>query len=45
MSVADNVAAVRGRIVRAAARVGRDPDSTTLMAVSKTVESERIRQA
>jgi PLP dependent protein len=45
MSIADNVAAVREGIARAAARVGRDPDSITLMAVSKTVEPERIRQA
>ena len=37
--------AVRERIASAAARVGRTPDSVTLMAVSKTVESERIRQA
>ncbi len=45
MSIADNIAAVRERIARAAARVGRHPDSITLMAVSKTVEPERIRQA
>ena len=45
MSIADNVAAIRERIARAAARVGRSPDSITLMAVSKTVEPERIRQA
>jgi PLP dependent protein len=45
MSVADNVNAIRERIARAAARVGRDPDSITLMAVSKTVEPERIKEA
>ena len=45
MSIADNVAAVRERIARAAARVRRGPDSITLMAVSKTVEPERIREA
>ena len=45
MSIADNVAAVRERIARAAARVGRDAESITLMAVSKTVEPERIHQA
>ena len=45
MSIADNVAAVRERIARAAARVGRNPESVTLMAVSKTVEPERIREA
>lgn len=45
MSIAENIAAVRARIAAAAARVRRDPDSITLMAVSKTVEPERIRQA
>ena len=44
-SIAENVVAVRERIAHAAARVGRTPDSVTLMAVSKTVEPERIRQA
>jgi pyridoxal phosphate enzyme (YggS family) len=44
-SIAENVAAVRERLARAAARVGRSPESVTLMAVSKTVEPERIRQA
>lgn len=43
--IAENVAAIRERIARAAARVGRLPESVTLMAVSKTVEPERIRQA
>src|ERR1051326_4882113 len=45
MSIADNVAEIRERIARAAARVHRDPHSITLMAVSKTVEPERIREA
>jgi len=45
MLIADNVARVRERIARAAARVGRDPNSITLMAVSKTVEPERIQEA
>jgi pyridoxal phosphate enzyme (YggS family) len=45
MSVADNVNAIRERIVRAATRVGRAAGSVTLMAVSKTVEPERIKQA
>jgi pyridoxal phosphate enzyme (YggS family) len=44
-SIAENVTAVRERIARAAARVRRSPESITLMAVSKTVEPERIRQA
>jgi pyridoxal phosphate enzyme (YggS family) len=45
MSIAENVAQVRERMARAAARVGRDPGSITLMAVSKTVEPARILQA
>jgi pyridoxal phosphate enzyme (YggS family) len=45
MSVSDNIRAVRERIARVAARVGRDPHSVILMAVSKTVEPERIREA
>src|SRR5438045_1230325 len=45
MSVSDNLALVRERISKAAARAGRTPDSITLMAVSKTIEPERIRQA
>jgi pyridoxal phosphate enzyme (YggS family) len=45
MSVAGNIVVIQERIARAAARAGRDPGSITLMAVSKTVEPERIRQA
>ncbi|HEY2393480.1 MAG TPA: YggS family pyridoxal phosphate-dependent enzyme [Candidatus Angelobacter sp.] len=45
MSIADNIAAIRERITRAAARVRRNPDSITLMGVSKTVAPERIREA
>jgi len=45
MSIADNVAEIRERIARAASRVGRNPDSVTLMAVSKTVDPERIKEA
>ncbi|HEU4417263.1 MAG TPA: YggS family pyridoxal phosphate-dependent enzyme [Candidatus Angelobacter sp.] len=45
MSVAENVAAIRQRIASAAARVRRNPDSITLMAVSKTVEPQRIKEA
>ena len=33
------------RIVRAAARAGRDPDAVTLVAVSKTVEADRVQAA
>jgi len=45
MSIAENVAQVRERIARAAARVGRNADSIVLMAVSKTVETARIKEA
>ena len=45
MSVAQNIARLRERIAKAAARAGTDPAAITLMAVSKTVEPERIRQA
>jgi pyridoxal phosphate enzyme (YggS family) len=45
MSIAENIARVRERITQAAGRVRRDPGSVTVMAVSKTVEPERIRQA
>ena len=44
-TIQDNIARIRERISQAAARAGRKPDSITLMAVSKTVEPERIRQA
>jgi len=45
VSIADNITSLHERIGRAAARVGRKPDSITLMTVSKTVDAERIRQA
>ena len=45
MSIADNIAAIRERMARAAAKVGRNPESITLMGVSKTVEPERIKEA
>ncbi len=45
MSVADNLARIQARIAQAAARSGRNPDSIKLMAVTKTVEPARIRQA
>ncbi len=38
-------ALVMERIERAAARVGRDPRDVTLIAVSKTVEADRVRAA
>lgn len=45
MSIADNVARIKERICQAAQRAGRSADSVVLMAVSKTVEPERVRQA
>lgn len=45
MMIKDSVADVRQRIAAAAARVRRKPESIKLMAVSKTVDRERIRQA
>jgi pyridoxal phosphate enzyme (YggS family) len=45
MSIAENIAGIRRRMAAAAARVKRDPQAITLMAVTKTVEPERIRQA
>src|SRR6267154_772934 len=44
-NIAENVANIRERIAQAARRAGRSPESVTLMAVSKTVEPERIHQA
>jgi PLP dependent protein len=45
MSVAENIAEVRGRIATAARRGNRDPDSIRLMAVTKTFPAEAIQQA
>jgi PLP dependent protein len=45
MSIAENIAGIRERMAAAAARVKRDPHSITLMAVTKTVKPERIREA
>jgi pyridoxal phosphate enzyme (YggS family) len=44
-AIADNIARVRERIARAAERAGRDPAAITLVAVSKTVPPERVREA
>ena len=43
--LAENLAWVRERIARAAARAGRKPDEITLVAVSKTFPAEAIRAA
>ncbi|HVP42758.1 MAG TPA: YggS family pyridoxal phosphate-dependent enzyme [Terriglobales bacterium] len=45
MSIADNIARVRERMAAAGLRAGRWPDEIKLMAVSKTVEPERIGEA
>jgi len=45
MSVAQNLNAVKDRIAAAAKRAGRDPASVVLVAVSKTVDDARIREA
>lgn len=45
MSIADNVARINELIGKAAQRAGRSPDSVVLMAVSKTVDPERMREA
>lgn len=43
--IATNIAAIKQRIAAAASRAGRAPETIRLMAVSKTVEPARIRQA
>lgn len=45
MSIADNVALIRERMHKAAQRAGRKPDEITLMAVTKTVSPDSIREA
>jgi pyridoxal phosphate enzyme (YggS family) len=45
MSVADNIAQIRERMDAAAHRAGRNPEEISLMAVTKTVPPERIREA
>ena len=45
MSIAESVKEIRERIAAAAQRAGRHPGEITLMAVSKTFATERIREA
>ncbi len=45
MSIAENLQSVQGRIAAAAARSGREPSSVRLVAVSKTIDVGRIREA
>jgi hypothetical protein len=44
-AVKDNLARIRERIEAAARRAGRDPGAVRLVAVSKTVGAEKIREA
>jgi PLP dependent protein len=45
MSIAENIAELRQRIEAAARRGGRNAESVTLMAVTKTVSADRIQDA
>ncbi|MDD5711755.1 MAG: YggS family pyridoxal phosphate-dependent enzyme [Smithellaceae bacterium] len=45
VSVKDNIAQVRTKIATAAARAGRRPGDVKLMAVTKTVDDKRLREA
>lgn len=45
MSIADNLAAVRGRLEQAARAAGRDPDAIRLVAISKTFPADAVRAA
>jgi len=45
MSIARNITSIRERIAQAAAQARRDPSQITLMAVTKTVDPARIREA
>ncbi len=45
MSIAENLRSVRSRIEAAARKGGREPEAVTIVAVTKTVAPERIREA
>ncbi|HEY8393238.1 MAG TPA: YggS family pyridoxal phosphate-dependent enzyme [Thermaerobacter sp.] len=45
MTIAERVREIRARIAEAAARAGRSPDEVTLVAVSKSVPVEAMREA
>ncbi len=45
MGIAENINGLRSRIAQAARRSGRDPGEITLVAVSKTVGLEAVREA
>ncbi|MDH5297782.1 MAG: YggS family pyridoxal phosphate-dependent enzyme [Desulfobulbaceae bacterium] len=44
-TIAENLASIRERMAAAARRAGRSPDAVRLVAVSKKVELERIKEA
>jgi pyridoxal phosphate enzyme (YggS family) len=44
-SIADSIKIVRDKIERACGKAGRDPGEVTLVAVTKTVEAEKIKTA
>jgi len=44
-TISDNILRVRERIASAASRAGRDPRGITVVAVTKSVDVERIREA
>lgn len=43
--IAENIRTVKEAVCRAAKKAGRDPDKITLVAISKTVDSNKIREA
>jgi len=45
LSVAENIEKIRKRVERAARHAGRDPEGITIVAVTKTVDVERIQEA
>jgi len=42
-NIRENISTIKGRIFRAAQRAGRNPEEVTIVAVTKTVDVERIR--
>ena len=45
MSIKENLETVRKNIKAAAERAGRNPDDILLLAVSKTIDAETIKEA
>ena len=45
MSIAENIACIRERVAKAAVRAGRNPESITVMGVSKTIAPVHIQEA